>query len=154
MANAEDIKYTPWRVRDPTERSSESVPGHIPDVEISIDTDLAPEQPQPAPAGDPIPRRLYLTKAILEKYGVTEGCLGCTNALLGNQGVPHSEECRHRITEMMMADPTDEAKVKEASRRRKEFVSKHQLQEREQTEPGANVRDGEPGRTSPEHAGS
>ena len=72
-----------------------------------------------------VPRRTYITRALLDKYGVTDSCLGCTSAILGGTGVPHSEECRRRIQRLMREDPEDQGKVREAERKRKAFVDKH-----------------------------
>ena len=46
-------------------------------------------------------------KAEHEKFGGTEGCFGCTTAMLGGKGVVHSERCRERIEEHIRKDPTE-----------------------------------------------
>ena len=46
------------------------------------------------------PRRRYVTKADLRKYGATVGCSACSDtASHGKASKPHTEECRNGIGE-------------------------------------------------------
>ena len=63
----------------------------------------------PHDANDALPRRAYLTKAILEKFGATDGCPGCTVILLGGSGVVHTDERRKRLEKEMKDDPEKKA---------------------------------------------
>ena len=52
------------------------------------------------------PRRRYVAREDLRKYGVTIGCSACSNiAVHGKTSKPHTEECRWRIGEQMEHDP-------------------------------------------------
>ena len=51
----------------------------------------------------PVPRKLYLRKKDLSKYGVTPGCPGCRSSAAGTQPVAHWDSCRERIVEAMRA---------------------------------------------------
>ena len=42
-------------------------------------------------------RRLYISKADIMKYGLTEGCLGCRCLAEGKRAQGHSEGCRARL---------------------------------------------------------
>ena len=130
----EAIKFLPWRVRDPSDERREAEDLlHEPRVYIEprVEREEQAERVPDVPEGEAVPRRVYITKAILSKYGMTDGCMGCTSAFLGEQMAPHSEDCRIRITTLMKGDPVDKAKVTEASRRRSEFVQKHLVKDRE-----------------------
>ena len=91
--DVEGIKYTPWQVRDPTSRAAR---GNAEDEVVTrpsvhIDVDHGITMPDvPPDANDALPRRAYLTKAILEKFGATDGCPGCTVIMLGGSGVVHT----------------------------------------------------------------
>ena len=51
-------------------------------------------------------RDMYFTKAILDTYGRTEGCPGCSRA-----GKPHTAECRRRVMEAMSGSPSGQRKI-------------------------------------------
>ena len=69
----------------------------------------------------PAERRLYIRKAdVVEKYGATEGCPGCTSVLLDQPTVlPHTEACRVRLLEMMSKDEQGRTRLEAHSRSRK-----------------------------------
>ena len=56
---------------------------HKASVDIEINKDIEVELKLPPRHVDPNPRRVYITKAVVEKFGGTDGCLDCTTALLG-----------------------------------------------------------------------
>ena len=126
--DVEGIKYTPWQVRDPTSRTArgnaEDEVATRPSVHIDVDHGITiPDVPPDA--NDALPRRAYLAKAILEKFGATDGCPGCTVIMLGSSGVVHNDERRKRLEKEMKDDPEKKAKLKDIKRKRSEFVSKH-----------------------------
>ena len=124
----ENLKYTPWRVKDPSDDREGGYKDrdHVPDLQIDVDKSVLPEAAfGPAPPSEPIPRRVYITKATLERHGITDGCLGCAQHVLGGPSMPHSEDCRKRIEQSMRADPEDRHRVKESSIKRRAFVEKH-----------------------------
>ena len=54
---------------------------------------------------DAMPRRVYIARAVVNQYGLTDGCVGCANSTVGGTGILHSEECRRRIEKEMKKDP-------------------------------------------------
>ena len=52
-----------------------------------------------------VPRELRIDGRLLEKFGYTDGCLGCFHRQLKEPGHrPHSSACGRRIYELMMKD--------------------------------------------------
>ncbi len=103
--NAEALKAvvsTPWNLRATT--AAERV-------------DVGPRvEPRPVPESDvpPQPRRLKITKKILETYGYTELCEQCIHIRSFGEvkgGLAHSEPCRNRIMEAMAQTSEGKAKL-------------------------------------------
>ena len=46
-------------------------------------------------------RQFYVLRSDIEKHGVTASCSGCIALAAGMTGVPHSDECRNRILELL-----------------------------------------------------
>ena len=46
------------------------------------------------PVAEAIPPSFFITKTMLEKYGMTDHHVGCTNILLGMPGVPYTGKCK------------------------------------------------------------
>ena len=76
-----------------------------------------------------MPRRENITRAVLNQYGITDGCVGCANSTIGGTGIPHSEECRRRIEKDMKNDleqreriPGDEEKAPRIHRETRQEV--------------------------------
>ena len=118
--NVEATRHTPWRVKDPSDAPRQIIE-HNPSVEIGIDKSMSIPLP-PADEGESVPRRVYLKRAIVEKYGMTEHCPGCVATMLGNTGATHSDECRKRIEKEMHDDPLQREKLRETAKRRYDFV--------------------------------
>ena len=125
-AAIEAIRFTPWTVTDPSDgdRRSGAHTEHKPRVEIAIDKEIRLQEPLQEER-ESIPRRVYLTKSIIDKFGATDGCPGCITVMLGGTGIPHSEDCRKRIENEMRDDPEQRQKLKEVRKRREEFVKQH-----------------------------
>ena len=66
---------------------------------------------------EPGTRRMRLTKAMLGKYGYTDGCDGCRvqKAGLAQPGHPHSEACRSRIEAAMAKDDQGKEKLRKVA---------------------------------------
>ena len=123
----ENLRWTPWKFKE-THGSSKPAEAdevdHNPFLEVEVDKSI--DLPAPAKIEEEaMPRRVYITRATLNRYGMTEGCLGCTTSSIGGTGVPHSEECRRRIEREMKHDPIQRHRIKEAQSRRKEFIDRH-----------------------------
>ena len=65
------------------------------------------------------PRALKIFKKDVEKYSPTPGCRACTEVITGRdeirhtitQNIPHNNDCRARMTELMRNDDIDKARV-------------------------------------------
>jgi hypothetical protein len=72
-------------------------------------------------AGDKLPavravrgaevRELRITKRLLEKFGHTDECAGCTHSRLGMQQRPHTLQCRTRIYLAMQVDEDEQERL-------------------------------------------
>ena len=63
--------------------------------------DVAPGGEESVGVQAPIPRRFYVTEALLELYGRSRDCPRCQ----GSMKAAHTEACRRRILERVFADP-------------------------------------------------
>ncbi len=98
------VVSTPWDLRETT--AAERV-----EVGPRVEAHHAPA----AEAG-PKPRRLRITKRLLEEHGYTEACEQCIHVRSFGEakgGLPHSEACRKRIVEEMAKTSAGAAKLKE-----------------------------------------
>ena len=123
----ENMPWTPWRIKNPTERNRTNeaeAMQHDPFLEIDVDKSIE-LPPPPKRDEDAMPRRVYLTKALLDKYGMTDGCIGCTASAAGGTGVVHSDDCRQRVEDKMKKDPEMRIKLKEVKSKQKNFIEKH-----------------------------
>ena len=84
------------------------------DFDRDLGHDIPPKALEPAEA---IPRRVYITRQTLEKYGFTPECAGCTTAFLGGTGVNHTESCQMRVESAMKDDTVDRHRVRNAKRK-------------------------------------
>ena len=75
----------------------------------------------------PVPRRLYIQKADLEKVGYTAGCPGCISMLRGTARQAHSEGCRRRVE----VELSGTSRAAGAERRRREFLDRAAAREEE-----------------------
>ncbi len=99
-----DVTPTPWSLRNTA--TAERV-----DVGPRVEPHAPPEQPVL-----PQPRRLKITKQVLEEYGYTEMCEQCVHVRSFGEtkgGLPHSESCRNRIMEAMAQTDRGKAKLEE-----------------------------------------
>ena len=94
----------------------------------------APEKPRyipdkPATRMASAPRALNIFKKDVAKYDPTPGCRACTEVITGRdenrksitQNIPHSQDCRARMTELMRLDEIDKARVSKAEGRKSRF---------------------------------
>ena len=68
-------------------------------------------------------RRAQITLADTDEHGDTEGCKGCRAARRRERGIQHSEECRKRLEDAMLADPRTSDKIKRSMDRVNEAVA-------------------------------
>ena len=88
-----------------------------------------PEEHRPATAPDPsrpIPRAVYITRAMLERHGYSERCQRC-NAMRRGQTYGtggHSADCRRRMEAALAQDEEYQFKVEHANFRKDQYVEK------------------------------
>ena len=72
------------------------------------------------------PRRLYLTRKDLDKYGHTADCPACALQMSGlpSTGKPHTEQCRERLERAILDDPTQRDRALRATARLREAADK------------------------------
>ena len=70
-----------------------------------------------------IPRRLYLRRADVHKYGATPHCPGCSH-----RDKPHTETCRRRIEEEMEKDEGDNMRVHAAREKKVATTRNHDVE--------------------------
>jgi hypothetical protein len=102
QAALSDIKVTPWEMRPN--------PGQ---VEVRLGAPIPMDKP-PEDAAVPIPRRLRITKGLMNKCGFSEHCPQCTHyEAFGEEkrGLQHTEACRRRLVEAMRGSDEDKGRV-------------------------------------------
>ena len=152
LAAIEEVKFTPWMIKERSakeEHDGLQEEEHKTSVDIDINKEIELEVKLPPRSVDPNPRRVYITKAVIEKFGGTEGCLGCTTAMLGGKGVAHSEQCRERMEEHIRRDPTEKERWHTATRKIQEFVNKYGLKRKDEEPRGGRMNDGEDEKEEP-----
>ena len=68
----------------------------------------------------PVPRNVYISKADLETYGYTSGCIGCRSILKGGSRQGHSVACRARVEDLLRGSD----KFEKSQQRVNEFLEK------------------------------
>ena len=68
------------------------------------------------PRAEEAPRRMYITKAFIEKFGKTPGCPGCDAIERGKYGV-HNQKCHDRIKKELAKDEEGRRKLHEERHR-------------------------------------
>ena len=82
--------------------------------------DAVEKHPPHEPDAPPLPRRFKITMQTLKEYGTTAGCKQCEHFKAFGEtksGLGHSEACRKRITEAMIATEHGAARVRDADER-------------------------------------
>ena len=106
----EDLRGLPWAYKPARQR----VPGTVP-IPIS-DAPLPPQLESPKVATKP--RRVYITRKVVEDYGFTPGCRGCEAVLAGDPTAAsrnHTEKCRRRMAEAMAKDEQGKRRLDDAA---------------------------------------
>ena len=103
-----DIKGTPWNPKGGDAVMDHEVAMGRGEIQMKEPTvRAAPTMPR-EPLGQ-IGKRVYITKKMVDEFGATLGCRGCLEI-----GVPHTEECRVRLTKRLESAPEHAEKVKVA----------------------------------------
>ena len=64
-------------------------------------------------------------EAVLNQYGITDGCVGCANSTSDRMGISYSEECRRMTAKEMKNDPEQRERIQETKRERRDFIERH-----------------------------
>ena len=116
------LKGTPWDMK-----VEEGGAPARPRVELERPL-VAPARPEEVEGA----RSRYVTRADVDKYGMTDHCPGCLSIVIsGRANVAHSEECRTRITGMMREDPVGRVRLAADARKRARQVQEGQGAEEE-----------------------
>ena len=113
----QSVKGLPWEVA-PRQRSM-GVPA-IGDSERELSAPILS-----GVAAPPQVRRRCILKQDIERYGGTEECPACTRLAIGASaaGVPHSDACRERITELMQRDEDEDVQERLRADKRKRNIA-------------------------------
>ena len=116
------VRGTPWEPKGESLRGEEDRPVELP-APITIVPEL-PDVPSQAPAAftqEGAPRRVYITKKNLDRYGYTAGCPACEGTKMGirTSGEFHTAACRTRLEAAMKQDPVESARVERSEQKRR-----------------------------------
>ena len=111
--NLERIVGVPWRKSEEEEGDGE---GMRTDVRV-MDKDYR-ERLEGEERAMPVPRRVYISKADLDRWGYTVGCPGCVSIIRRTARQGHTEACRKR----MESELEETEKARGAERRQREFL--------------------------------
>ena len=92
----EDLKGLPWAHKPVKQKLPSAAPSPI------SDEPLPPQSRAPRSAGKP--RRVFITKRVVETYGYTPGCRGCEAVWAWDPSAVsrnHTEKCGKRMTGAM-----------------------------------------------------
>ena len=113
------IRGTPWKTTPQNEVEGEEVP------EFRVVNPGEPQQGQHAEQdGEAMPRRVKITREVLERFGYTSGCPGCNNTRLGRYHRAHSEQCRERLEEAIREDETTKHRIEAAHARQDAWMQR------------------------------
>ena len=97
------------------------------------------------PFKDVKPKRCYMHKGVLDKFGMTLGCNGCLALLIGAPSANHSEVCRRRIEgELAKCGGQNQKKFEESEAKRAKKKEVRFPDRGVKIPPDGNVREGEP----------
>lgn len=114
--NLDLVGGVPWKTSREEEVDENVMPTIV--VPMQYNDDIPKPRVQEA---EYIPRRLYIKKGDVEKYGMTPRCKGCLAAMRGAAATAHSEECRRRMTDEIGKTEPGKDRVQQAKARMQEF---------------------------------
>ena len=95
------IVGVPWRKSE----RDEGVDGEGMRTDVRVmDSEYRERLEAEAEDREPVPRRAYIHKRDLEKFGYTVGCPGCVSVVRGGARQAHTEKCRRRLEEELKGD--------------------------------------------------
>jgi hypothetical protein len=100
------VKHPPWRTSDDDPDADEPIPEVVKLIAAEEETERGNKDAT-------IPRRVYISKEDLDKFGYSAQCIGCRSILRGTRRQGHSEACRKRLEkELQGADKIERTKRK------------------------------------------
>ena len=106
------ISGTPWKMTTVRDVEAEE----IPEFRVLPAGSRRPEE-HADNIGEAMPRRVKLTREVMERFSYTPRCPGCINLRLGKYHRAHNEECRSRVEELLRQDAQLRWRVEAASAR-------------------------------------
>ena len=116
------IVGTPWKCT-PT-RNVEI--DEIPEFEV-IPVEMRRSGEHADGVGEAIPRRVKLTKEIMERFDFTPQCPGCINMRLNRPHRAHTEQCRERVEEKVREDVALRWRVEAAHARQAAWTERERI---------------------------
>ena len=115
--------------RDAQDRAEgrKRIPKEEPIISMDVDTTGPP---------DSAVREMRITKRVLEKFGYTQGCVGCTAVQQGSDKRLHTEACRQRIYEDMSRDQAELPALERAIMRNQGKAARRMMMEQQDADPG------------------
>ena len=81
------------------------------DVPVGDASSVPTEEPMVVSLPVPKTRKMYVLKSDVEKFGGTDACQGCVSVnFKGSATVPHTEECRNRMLELLAREDDERAR--------------------------------------------
>ena len=105
--NVENMKFVsgvPWRVcDDDPNMDGEKMKMDVKVMNKHFEENMKKEEEEK------VPRRMDITKRVLEQHGYTQKCQGCRAVILGHARQGHSEGCRARLEKAARGGPEERA---------------------------------------------
>ena len=96
------VRGVPWKMMAETAGTGERSTVQI---ERPEPTEGLPAPVVPDPGGAVQSRQMYVTKAMVEKFAMTNGCTACMRVVIhGTTNVAHSAVCRARMQDRLQGD--------------------------------------------------
>ena len=124
------IRGTPWDLvaPDPPELAAEQQLRPI----VDGSQPLLPESPEAASEGEHRYNSFKIFKSDLKEFGYTPNCPGCSAARDDRAQRPHTAQCRTRMQQLLIDNPSSKSRVEAAQNRLKQNNNQQQAQQPQQ----------------------
>ena len=124
------VVWAPWRTYRDAEDADGDLPEGVPAEEVKEDGEVG--KTVYVDVREKVPRDFYITKKVVDELGLgyTRGCGGCNSWFRGLGRAPHTTECRERFRRLL----AENAKVKSAEARKREFEEREADKRRKKEE--------------------
>ena len=104
-------------VRGTPAQPNPEMPGFRIPVRVRMPENQTPQEATRTRASEKLPRKMYIQKSDMEKYGYTENCKGCRAQQAGLKPNAHSEGCRQIIEREVRVDSPQAVRVEQFDHR-------------------------------------